>query len=460
MPRLSKTHLILIASGLGVLLLGVALAIAFRSASSPPVDLTGLSPQGLDLEMFDGSLEMLKRHSSPVRNDAGNDYVSLWEAARKELDEPAWTKLLGRDVMASDVFDAYIEPGEPTELGFSSPAPSREKLTEAMRAAQSAHAKLLASLRALTPRPAHLPMKWDTLDDLIGFNAPPVIAVVKFVTAIARLQLEEGQADEALLTLNDGLTIAERLQQSRALIPVLVANATEKLVQEQLRVAVRDHRLNMEQLRRADAMLMRVDAARPPVSDTWRAEYITFVRSVEEVQKDKDVNATKKAFGINLAGNLLIAEMATGSRIYRRVIESVDLPLAQAQAELDAVQKDLDAISAQNKSAGYSPGILLTIVFPNLASINSHRGRIVAGSRGTRVSIAIEMLRLTSGEANPPARLPGGVNVVDPFSGQPLRYQPSGQHYRLWSVGPDGKDDGGKSAGDDPPDDVLWPPGG
>jgi hypothetical protein len=32
---------------------------------------------------------------------------------------------------------------------------------------------------------------------------------------------------------------------------------------------------------------------------------------------------------------------------------------------------------------------------------------------------------------------------VDPFSGQPLRYRRQGEGYVLYSVGPDGKDDGG-----------------
>jgi hypothetical protein len=33
---------------------------------------------------------------------------------------------------------------------------------------------------------------------------------------------------------------------------------------------------------------------------------------------------------------------------------------------------------------------------------------------------------------------------IDPFSGRPLIYRPDGEGYQLYSIGPDGKDDGGQ----------------
>jgi hypothetical protein len=43
----------------------------------------------------------------------------------------------------------------------------------------------------------------------------------------------------------------------------------------------------------------------------------------------------------------------------------------------------------------------------------------------------------------------------DLFSGRPLVYRPTGSGYVLYSVGPNGQDDGGRSSDDDPPGDDL-----
>jgi len=44
---------------------------------------------------------------------------------------------------------------------------------------------------------------------------------------------------------------------------------------------------------------------------------------------------------------------------------------------------------------------------------------------------------------------------LDLFSGKPLIYQPSEKGYLLYSVGVNGKDEGGRSFDDDPPGDDL-----
>ena len=63
-------------------------------------------------------------------------------------------------------------------------------------------------------------------------------------------------------------------------------------------------------------------------------------------------------------------------------------------------------------------------------------------------------LRLyTSKQGQPPARLdevmPGYLSRVpeDPFTGKPMVYRPQGTNWLLYSVGPDGVDDGGSPAG-------------
>jgi hypothetical protein len=48
---------------------------------------------------------------------------------------------------------------------------------------------------------------------------------------------------------------------------------------------------------------------------------------------------------------------------------------------------------------------------------------------------------------------------IDPFSGQPLIYKTHRDGFTLYSVGPNGRDDGGRRSTDDQPDDeIFWPP--
>ena len=74
--------------------------------------------------------------------------------------------------------------------------------------------------------------------------------------------------------------------------------------------------------------------------------------------------------------------------------------------------------------------------------------RTLALNRLMRTDLAIRAFRQESG------RLPRSLAeltprylhdpLVDPFSGEPLRYRADGLNFQLYSVGPDGEDDGGQ----------------
>ncbi len=79
--------------------------------------------------------------------------------------------------------------------------------------------------------------------------------------------------------------------------------------------------------------------------------------------------------------------------------------------------------------------------------INEARG--LMGDRTLMLQLALRAYKLENG-AYPPslkALVPAYLSAVpaDPFGGgEPLRYKRSGVTYVLWSIGPDGRDDGGK----------------
>ena len=77
--------------------------------------------------------------------------------------------------------------------------------------------------------------------------------------------------------------------------------------------------------------------------------------------------------------------------------------------------------------------------------------RVLACERLLAVELALRCYQAE--KARPPARLaelvPNYLSQVppDPFTGQPLVYRPQGSNWLLYSIGPDGVDDGGKPVG-------------
>ena len=95
--------------------------------------------------------------------------------------------------------------------------------------------------------------------------------------------------------------------------------------------------------------------------------------------------------------------------------------------------------------------------------VTEHGGRARALPRAGRTALAVERYRMANGKL--PARLehlvPDYLDSVplDPFDGQPLRYEKSDKGYTVYSTGSDGVDDGGQQApegsGRDDPDTVF-----
>jgi len=78
----------------------------------------------------------------------------------------------------------------------------------------------------------------------------------------------------------------------------------------------------------------------------------------------------------------------------------------------------------------------------------------------TRIGLLIEHYRTEYGSC--PASLDliapwlGGEVPVDVFSGEPYRYESSGDTFLLYSVGRNGRDDGGISKRHSSKDDIVW----
>lgn len=95
---------------------------------------------------------------------------------------------------------------------------------------------------------------------------------------------------------------------------------------------------------------------------------------------------------------------------------------------------------------------LWSSLLPSFWRVLKLRDVAVAQVEMARIAVALERRRAADGacpESLDALRLPDGqAPPEDPFGGRPYRYERAGDGYRLWSVGPDLKDDGGEEPAD------------
>ena len=102
---------------------------------------------------------------------------------------------------------------------------------------------------------------------------------------------------------------------------------------------------------------------------------------------------------------------------------------------------------------------LTLLLLPSLNVCAEATSRNEAGRDATRLAIAIERFYLKHGRL--PLQLdelvPGFLDSlpVDPFDGASLRYRVDAEEYLVYSIGADGRDDGGNSSPTGAPPDLV-----
>ena len=429
------------------------------------VDFSGLDANGYDASLLQRTRTMLKGLTRAVSGDAGPDFRKLFAEGERLRDNPGWVKNLEGDPDCSEVLDAWLLPGEPTEpLGYTAmQPPTREQLAEVIRAARDENDRTLEELHRLCTRPAHLPVNWDgDIDDLIAPDILGTFHIAKLALAIARLEYETGESGKngqaAVRRLGEVFHVAGLMQQQRTMIGSVAGWAVEEQAQAQARIFVSLQRCTSDELRTLDEIIQKVEAARPKLSELIGGEYVAFTLMCDQVRSGK-----KKAPGsAAITASLMRAEAATGTRFYQRLLAIADLPFAQVKQKFAPIEKEITALPSSRNA--YQPGVLTAMMLPAMESLAASYTRARASARATRVVIALERARL-AGTARLPASLVelasgaglGAADIVDPFDGKPLRYRSSGTTYRLYSVGDDLADNGGRWTESDPLDVVYWP---
>ena len=149
---------------------------------------------------------------------------------------------------------------------------------------------------------------------------------------------------------------------------------------------------------------------------------------------------------------------------YRRLMHGFQQLVARREERTDYPQMKREAEALEKNLLEHPPGILSRMMVPALTSVFQARARSEAAHRAATVLVAATKQRLATGVlplepaalgATPPFMLP-----ADPFAegGKPLVMKRSDAGLSVYSIGPDGGDDGGpppwRDAAPDGNDDV------
>jgi hypothetical protein len=170
--------------------------------------------------------------------------------------------------------------------------------------------------------------------------------------------------------------------------------------------------------------------------------------------------------------------LRNGNRWYDRLAAALrHQDRADREKALDRIEKDLQTLKENvlgteslakllfqtdppDKALGTVIGdFLIGLLMPAARKVQSAHDRFEQEQRNLRVAFALAAFRGDNGRY--PAKLDElaarylAAVPNDLFSGKALVYRPTEKGYLLYSVGVNGKDDGGRSAEDDPPGDDL-----
>ncbi|MBX9582949.1 MAG: hypothetical protein K2X87_21800 [Gemmataceae bacterium] len=349
----------------------------------------------------------------------------------------------------------------------------------------AANEKPLAVVVDATERPAYYNPLVSRRDQdgkptgLMGALLPSVQKcreVVLALTARAMLRLGEGKADAAWADLLACHRLGRLVGRGGTLIEALVGYALDAVATNATLGYLDAAGPTADQLRGRLKDLQALPPI-PPIDRQLdvgeRYFYLDALQGIRTGRLDFDGKMLGEAERKGLAMIDWKPAEEMGRRLYDRMAAAARLPTrAERLRELEAIEAEvaervkkyrprednlLARLLAKPKTpaeVGEAIGNTLTgLLLPALGKMVDTRDRATQVERNLSVAFALAAYRADHGKY--PAALadlaPGYLKEVpdDLFSGKPLVYRPAADGYLLYSIGPNGKDDGGRSPDDD-----------
>jgi hypothetical protein len=299
-----------------------------------------------------------------------------------------------------------------------------EPMMRAYRQAVAAHANAFPLLEQAAACPDYDPqLDYSTDTETFFKNFLPVVqdqrSAIRALRYRALVQLAGGQREEALATCLIMLRLARHFDRNPALVGFLVAIAVRMVAVDTTNLVLQSGPLPQSAYAALEAELARHDVPRA------FQQMLPTARAVE-IQE----------FGETDPGYLRLpmakADQYHQLQLFDVLIESATQPYGSAQEKMDAVAD--------------RAGMRTELLAPALSATTGAVARSQARIRCLRVLSAI-LARAQTVQTDEPKLADLGLPAkatTDPFSSEPLLLKKTADGWRVYSVGPDLKDDGGE----------------
>jgi hypothetical protein len=306
------------------------------------------------------------------------------------------------------------------------------------------------------------------------------------LTARALLRVGDGKFDEAWQDLLACHRLARLVGRGATLIEALVGMALEGVASNADLAYLERAKLTPAQVRDRLKDLQGLPPLPPLADKVALAERFVYLESVQMFRRGgpgmvevlADGRPARKPDPKELRAMALIdwaPALRNGNRWYDRLAAALRLEdRARRQKELDRIEADLRALKAAaarsadlarlglwkgspDKIGKVIGDVLISLLMPAVRKVQDAHDRTEQVQRNLRVAFALGAYQREHGRY--PAKLedlaPKYLPSVpgDLFSGKALVYRPAAKGYLLYSVGVNGKDEGGRWYDDDPPGD-------
>jgi hypothetical protein len=328
----------------------------------------------------------------------------------------------------------------------------------------------------------------DPNGSLIGVLLPSVQKCREFaslLTARAMLRTQEGKYDEAWSDLIACHLLARHVAHGGTLIELLVGVAIDAIASNADLAYLEAAKLDAKQLQTKLKELQSLPAF-PRVAEkidvTERLMFLDCLRLVRTggiknleglIGGDADLKLDDAEVKGLAKLDFALAEKA-GTQWYDRMVVALKKPTrAERNADMDAMEAELKKLKEQYLASadklretlkkGGDPGpvvakaigdILVTLISPALRKVQDASDRQIQTQGNLQTAFALAAYHKEHGKY--PEKLddlaPKYIPVVpgDTFNGEKLKYTVSKAGYLIWSVGANGKDEGGRWFDDEP----------
>ncbi|MBI5091088.1 MAG: hypothetical protein HZB26_01430 [Candidatus Hydrogenedentes bacterium] len=278
----------------------------------------------------------------------------------------------------------------------------------------------------------------------------PLRACARLLMIDAKVQAQSANYGEAVEDILAAWKLGDVIKDEPILISQLVRCAMDGIAYNCIQEALPANGLDPELARHVIEGSRRADAHQS-FAEAFSGEGMFGLDTFEQLRD----GSTEGLMGGGIPSSQQLLVTVYGSRIARpwlnmdetaysetmaRVQEAAQLPYAQARPLMQQIEQDVENLPRTR--------ILTHILLPSLTQAIGAQARDEAMLALVQVGLALEMYHTQNGTY--PASLDsiaaaiGGRVPVDPFTGTPLGYKPSGQSFVLYSVGHDLIDDGGQ----------------